>query len=384
MQTVSDIKDIAIRTSGLSKTYRYRGILSSLFARGYSGEVEALKNFDIEIKKGEVLGLIGNNGSGKSTLLKVLSGVTSPTSGTAEINGSLFAAIEVTGGFNQDLSGYDNIILTSKIWGLKETVELLKRIVEFSELGDFIHLPVKKYSTGMISRLATSLIIHSDADIMLLDEVLNGSDISFRRKIHLRIIEEKERGKTIVIASHVMNDILALCNRAIIIDNGKKIYDGNPFNALHLYREKIKKTGAVNDSTTSAHCESSFISITEFNVTQDKQNVSFTFFAESKPLFDNPVSLAIIIYNHLDSPSGHSFVEFTSSQKKQKLLCAIPAAILNEGHYYITIAAFSEPELWMFAPRIINFSVANDNRADKKGIVPGILLTSAEWKIENT
>jgi len=205
--TYNILPDIAVKADGLTKKYRYRGLMSSLFSRKNSSEVPALNNFTFEVKKGEILGIIGSNGSGKSTLMKVLSGVTKPSSGSAVINGKLFAAIEVTGGFNPDLTGYNNLLLTAKIWGFsrEQIKKLIPEIIEFSELKEFIHIPVKKYSSGMISRLASALIVHTDADVILLDEVLNGSDLAFRHKMHKKIVELHKQGKSIIFASHTLS-----------------------------------------------------------------------------------------------------------------------------------------------------------------------------------
>ena len=382
MQTTYNISsDIAVKAEKLSKIYRYRGLISSIFSGKYSHEVHALNDFSFNVKKGEVLGLIGSNGSGKSTLMKVLSGVTQPSSGTAEIDGKLLAAIEVSGGFNPDLTGYNNLVLTAKIWGYtKEYIhKIIPEIIDFSELKDFIHLPVKKYSSGMISRLASSLIIHSDADIFLLDEVLNGSDLSFRRKMHKRIIEENQKGKTIIIASHTINDILALCTRTIIIHQGKKVFDGNPFQALHLYRETGGNSKQESINEFKGHYTNTFIEINDFIVNTEEEWIKFKMSLSLKVPIKEKISLVLILNNNIDSPIAHAIFEIPDKFETTQITCTIPRRIMGSGHHFVTIAAFSEPDHWMFIPRICGFSSQNDT--EKIVFIPGMLLSDAQWEM---
>ena len=383
MQTIYNIgSDIAVKADNLTKIYRYRGIISSLFSKKYSSEVHALKNFSFEVKKGEVLGIIGSNGSGKSTLMKVLSGVTTPTSGTAVISGKLFAAIEVTGGFNPDLSGFNNLILTAKIWGFSNDFiqNRIPEIIEFSDLQEFIHLPVKKYSSGMISRLASSLIVHTDADVILLDEVLNGSDLSFRHKMHKKIVELNKQGKTIIFASHTLVDILSLCNRTIIINKGGKIYDGNPFKALHIYREEIKqnKTDALN--RFEAHHEKTFLEVSDFFVRQEKEYLHFDFFIRSRNPLSDPASVVLIFNNNIDSPVAHTIHITPDINTQKKFCCSIPVSAFSPGNHFITLAAFAEPDYWMFLPRICGFAVESSTSESHLRFIPGMLLKEALWK----
>lgn len=186
----------------------------------------ALKNINFKIEKGSVIGVIGRNGSGKSTLLKTIAGIFSPDTGTVDIKDNTVALLSIGLGFNVELSGYENIILSGLLLGFtKEKInEKIDEIIEFSELGDFIYKPVKTYSSGMHSKLAFSITTLLDTDILLIDEVLSVGDISFREKSYAKIKEIiKNKDKTILIVSHSLNTIKEICSKTIWIDNGNLI-----------------------------------------------------------------------------------------------------------------------------------------------------------------
>lgn len=184
----------------------------------------ALKDINIEIHKGETLGIIGHNGAGKSTLLKVISGVLKPASGSVSVNGRIAPLIELDAGFDLELTGRENIYLNASILGIskKEVNKRLDRIVDFSELAEFIHSPMKSYSSGMVSRLGFSIATEVDPDILIVDEALAVGDEHFRRKCYERIAVFKGKGTTILLVSHNMNDIKSLCGRALWLDHGKQ------------------------------------------------------------------------------------------------------------------------------------------------------------------
>ena len=200
-----------------------------------------LRGVNFEIKRGEVVGLIGENGSGKSTLLKLMTRIIYPNKGTIEIKGKVSSLLELGAGFHPDMTGRENIYTNASIFGLKksEIDERLERIIEFSELGEFIDNPVRTYSSGMYMRLAFSVAINVDADILLVDEILAVGDASFQAKCFNKMQEIKAEGKTIVIVSHDTGSIERLCDRAIWIDQGIKKKDGLPHDVIALYLDKI-------------------------------------------------------------------------------------------------------------------------------------------------
>ena len=223
-------KEYAIIVDNLSVNYRsmksFR-IKSNILKIWKKKDVfTALKNINFKIEKGSVIGVIGRNGSGKSTLLKTIAGIFSPDTGTVDIKDNTVALLSIGLGFNVELSGYENIILSGLLLGFtKERInEKIDEIIEFSELGDFIYKPVKTYSSGMHSKLAFSITTLLDTDILLIDEVLSVGDISFREKSYAKIKEIiKNKDKTILIVSHSLNTIKEICSKTIWIDNGNLI-----------------------------------------------------------------------------------------------------------------------------------------------------------------
>ena len=201
-----------------------------------------LDNINLVIQKGETVALIGTNGSGKSTLLKLMTRIIYPTKGTLKTNGKLTSLLELGAGFHPDFTGRENIYFNASIFGLtREEIERrVDSIIEFSELGDFIDSPVRTYSSGMYMRLAFSVAINVDADILLIDEILAVGDQHFQEKCFSRLQELKNSDKTIVIVTHSLEQVKKLCTRAIWVYNGKIHMDGDPETVIAEY---IKECG---------------------------------------------------------------------------------------------------------------------------------------------
>lgn len=198
---------------------------------------EILKDINLEIKKGETVALIGVNGSGKSTLLKLMTQIIFPNQGTIETYGKLTSLLELGAGFHPDFSGRENIYFNSSIFGLtkKEIDKRLDQIIEFSELQDFIDNPVRTYSSGMYMRLAFSVAINVDADILLIDEILSVGDQHFQEKCFNKMRELKKQGKTMVFVTHSMDSVRNLCDRAVWLYDGKIRMDGNTDEVINEY-----------------------------------------------------------------------------------------------------------------------------------------------------
>ena len=208
--------------------------------RRRSEQFWALRDVSFEVKRSEALGIIGPNGAGKSTILKLLSNITTPTSGEIGIRGRLSALIEVGSGFHPELTGRENVFLSGSILGMRrrEISEKLESIIDFAEVRQFIDTPVKRYSSGMYVRLGFSIAAHLHPDILLLDEVLAVGDAAFQAKCVKRISELKKSGTTIVFISHDLTSVELLCNRVLLLSQGKIVADGPPRDVITLYQQR--------------------------------------------------------------------------------------------------------------------------------------------------
>lgn len=255
-------REIAIKLSGVKKKYRLGAItrktlqadLQSRWARRrgkedpnskigseparYGETIYALDGIDLTIYKGERVGIIGANGAGKSTLLKILSQVTAPTEGEIDLYGRVSSMLEVGTGFHREMTGRENIYMNGAILGMSraEIDRKLDDIIRFSEVGEFIDTPVKRYSSGMFVKLAFSVAAHLNSEILIMDEVLAVGDLAFQKKCLDKMRESAEdEGKTILYVSHNMNTIRRLCDRVVVLDKGRIVYDGSAEEGIAAY-----------------------------------------------------------------------------------------------------------------------------------------------------
>lgn len=268
-------REIAIQLSGVKKMYKLGQIgggtlkadLQSWWAKKHGKEdpntkigeqrligqtFMALNGIDLTVYKGEALGIIGGNGAGKSTLLKLLSQVTAPTAGRIDLYGRVASMLEVGTGFNGEMTGRENIYMNGAILGMTkaEIDAKMEDIIEFSEVRDFIDTPVKRYSSGMYVKLAFSVAAHLDSEIMIMDEVLAVGDMAFQKKCldKMRDVAKKE-GRTVLYVSHNMNTIRQLCDRCVVLDKGKMIYEGDVEKSIAVYLGGKNEKEVVNDLT---------------------------------------------------------------------------------------------------------------------------------------
>jgi lipopolysaccharide transport system ATP-binding protein len=211
----------------------------------------ALKNISLQVREGEVVGIIGRNGAGKSTLLKVLSRITEPTSGRAEVYGRVASLLEVGTGFHPELSGRENVYLNGSILGMsrKELTRQFQEIVAFAEIERFIDTPVKHYSSGMYVRLAFAVAAHLDPEILIVDEVLAVGDAMFQEKCLATMQTTASSGKTVLFVSHNMASIQHLCGRAVLLKGGQVVEDGSPSNVVKSYLSELSE--AQNSGSAS-------------------------------------------------------------------------------------------------------------------------------------
>ena len=210
----------------------------------------ALKGVNLEINRGDTIGIIGGNGAGKSTLLKILSRVTAPTEGSVKINGRISSMLEVGTGFHGELTGRENIYLNGAILGMTkaEVDEKIEAIIDFSECREFIDTPVKRYSSGMYVKLAFSVASHLDSEILIMDEVLAVGDMKFQKKCINKMLDVAKSGRTILYVSHNMQTIEQLCNRVVVLEKGTIRYDGEVDEGVSIYlNSKASQSSVYND-----------------------------------------------------------------------------------------------------------------------------------------
>lgn len=302
MLTCEKTVPYAIQISGLKKQYRLgqlgggtlRGDLSSWWAkvRGKEdpntkiGSVQriqgsafmALNGIDLTIKPGETVGIIGRNGAGKSTLLKLLSRVTAPTEGEIDIYGRVSSMLEVGTGFNGEMTGRENVYMNGAILGMTkaEIDAKMERIIDFSEVREFIDTPVKRYSSGMYVKLAFSVAAHLDSEIMIMDEVLAVGDMAFQKKCLDKMKEAANgEGRTVLYVSHNMATIRALCDRCIVLDEGKVIYDGEVEKAIECYMGSDQTLKAYREYSLEDYAVKSMPLLQILNSTLDRTDCQY-------------------------------------------------------------------------------------------------------------
>lgn len=213
---------------GLSRKKKYR-------------EHYALRDVNFDIEEGECVGIIGTNGSGKSTILKIITGVLSPTEGEVKVNGRISALLELGAGFNMEYTGLENIYLNGTMIGFteEEIDARLDDILAFADIGDFVHQPVKMYSSGMFVRLAFAVAINIDPEILIVDEALSVGDVFFQAKCYHKFEEFKKQGKTILFVSHDLSSISKYCDKVVLLNKGKMLAEGNPKEMVDMYKQLL-------------------------------------------------------------------------------------------------------------------------------------------------
>lgn len=249
-ETVIDIKNL-IKEYKMYPTKKDR-LVETIFPNiKRHSTFKAMDNLNLEVKKGEILGILGKNGAGKSTLLKMVTGVVVPTSGEINVNGKISSLLELGTAFNMELTGLENIYQHGQVMGLsKEEIEATKQdIIDFADIGDHLYQPVKTYSSGMFARLAFACAINVDPEILIVDEVLSVGDMAFQLKCFKKFQQFKEKGKTILFVTHSIADVLKNCTRTIILQNGKKTFDGGVKEGVELYKKIITGNAPTENKT---------------------------------------------------------------------------------------------------------------------------------------
>lgn len=241
--------EIAIKVEDLTKIYklydkpadRLKESLGLSRNKVLSKDHYALQHVSFDVIKGETIGIIGTNGSGKSTILKIITGVLSPTGGNLTVNGRISALLELGAGFNMEYTGIENIYLNGTMIGFtrEEIEQRIDAILEFADIGEFIHQPAKTYSSGMFVRLAFAVAINIDPEILIVDEALSVGDVFFQTKCYRKFEDFKKMGKTILLVSHDLSSISKYCDRVILLNKGKKLAEGVPKQMVDMYKKVL-------------------------------------------------------------------------------------------------------------------------------------------------
>ena len=385
--------DIAIKVENLSKYYRLGVInngtlfrdIQSWWARKrgkddphakigskYDPTAEgfwALKDLNFEIKKGDRVGIIGHNGAGKSTLLKLLSQITSPTEGNIKINGKIASLLEVGTGFHPEMTGRENIYMNGAILGMKhdEIDKKVKDIIEFSEIGEHIDTPVKRYSSGMYVRLAFAVAAHLDSDILIADEVLAVGDAAFQKKALGKMNElSNEEGRTVLFVSHNMAQVKNLCNKGIVLDKGRIIRrDDEVDNCINYYLFGCdsknsgditywKNDGSVGNENFYPECihldyldncitASTELTLTlEFEVKDKASNMSYEFYFYTTDN-DNLV---------FSTSPFYSIPDYSPEVGRHRISCKLPKNLFNDKQYRIELQSGLFCKKWILEPGV--------------------------------
>ena len=430
-------EDLAIRVRNIGKTYRL-GVIDRLTLRDElvyrwlrllgrdpsgsmglvgtretddTGLFHALDDVSFDIRKGETVGLIGRNGAGKSTMLKILARITTPTTGEAWIRGRVGSMLEVGTGFHPELTGRENIYLNGTILGMtkREIDDRFDEIVEFSEIGEFLDTPVKRYSSGMYVKLAFSIASSFDNDILLLDEVLAVGDAAFRKKSLARMKDIAVSGRTILFVSHSMADVMTICSRCILFDHGRVIMDG-PMDEVSSAYEGGVRDPATPVSLPATHAElsnakrskyaSGRIRFSEIRVLDETGNerdpcsggflaIRLSFVAQAR-LSSAHLSLGFrdaLGRPVLSFPSIMTQARFPLSIGRHEAMLNIPKLPLTEGIYGIALYASSDDRAADIIDEAIVVSVRNGDffnrgQALSDHLKGKIILCDHSWSVQ--
>jgi len=407
-----------IKVENLSKLYylggaRHNSLRDAIMSfvrnprRDRKNELWALNDVSFEVKDGETLGIIGRNGAGKSTLLKILSRITKPTSGLAEIRGRVGSLLEVGTGFHQELSGRENIFLNGAILGMKRTEIEAKfdEIVAFSEIEKFIDTPVKHYSSGMYMRLAFSVAAHLEPEILIVDEVLAVGDVSFQKKCLNKMREVGQTGRTVLFVSHDMQSIARLCSRAIWMKDGAIACDGPATDVISDYLHEQSQKGAEkvwedqesapgNDNVRLRRarvCDETGATASSIDIRRPAViELTYDVLQAGKVLvpnvhFYNEQGVCIFVSHDWGSrwrSEPRAAGTYVSRMK-------VPGNFLAEGTIFVTaaISTYLPFEVHLQERDTIAFSVidsldGDSMRGDYAGVLPGIVRPEMDWETE--
>ena len=425
------MSDIVIRAENLGKLYRvgqlygYNTLRESLTNavlapfRRRSGSVAAsqkpkshnlnseyiwaLKDVSFEIRRGEAWGIIGLNGAGKTTLLKILSRITTPTEGYAEIHGRVGSLLEVGTGFHAELTGRENIYLYGAVLGMKraEINRKFDEIVEFSEVRKFIDTPLKRYSTGMQVRLAFSVAAHLEPEILLVDEVLAVGDVAFQRKCLGRMEGVVKGGRTVLFVSHNMGMISTLCEKAILLDNGYVEFMGSAQETVSKYLTHLRTGAGLKKEWSFEEAPGGdYVKLKAIRIT-NRQGIEQPYFSCTEPIYvtmdywvlhdDVPINMGFWLFDEKENWIC-GVGNYTETKRKAinkhgpyRSRCTIPGNLLNSGRYTLTVEIIrNRADSEIRIPHCVAFETVDDHRVHSRySKWGGIIKPDFEWQTES-
>ena len=362
--------------------------------------VWALQNINFEVNQGEVVGIIGRNGAGKSTLLKIITKITSPTTGKINIRGRIASLLEVGTGFHPDLTGRENVFMNGAILGMRkwEIQKKFDEIVDFAGVAAYIDTPVKRYSSGMIVRLGFSVAAHLEPEILIVDEVLAVGDMEFQKKCLTRMKNISQNdGRTVVFVSHNMSAVRTLCSNAILLNKGGVEYVGDTAKCIGLYlgeenQENVNfKKFNLFSKDNSFHLSQMSIKGKSSEITEPLiEDEGIDLIADFELMDDNPDRFHITY--HLNNQVGEALFSFTHTQSaklskgKNRLVCHFTNQFFQSGNYSVSLFVIKDKHQAIFIEKeLFSFTVVDRSReiGTYMGREPGYIRPKFTWDNEN-
>ncbi|MFD0765448.1 ABC transporter ATP-binding protein [Mucilaginibacter lutimaris] len=391
-----DLERYWARLRGKDDPFLKIGETNDRTSKGISDVVWSLKDLNFEIEQGDAVGIIGRNGAGKSTLLKILSRVTSPTTGTIRVKGRIASLLEVGTGFHPELTGRENIFLNGAILGMRkaEIKRKFDEIVDFSGVERYIDTPVKRYSSGMYVRLAFAVAAYLESEILIVDEVLAVGDAEFQKKCLGKMGDvSKSEGRTVLFVSHNMAAVKALCNRGIVMVNGELTYNGKQLEAVSFYqannntKSRFEHIGGLDTAPGNE-----FIRVLKFEIrslTGESIAIStglcfeMTFFNQKAGI---NLDATFELKNSDEIPVFHNGVLISANNDSKTGLyhvkCIIPPYLLNAGNYSFKLI-FGENQRYLLfgADDFIGFEVENESKGSNSALAPGVIHPRLDFTV---
>jgi lipopolysaccharide transport system ATP-binding protein len=391
-----DLERFFARLRGKEDPFLKIGEVNDRTTKGESDVVWSLNDINFEVEQGDAVGIIGRNGAGKSTLLKILSRVTSPTTGSVKLRGRIASLLEVGTGFHPELSGRENIYLNGAILGMRkaEIKRKFDEIVSFSGVERYIDTPVKRYSSGMYVRLAFAVAAHLESEILIVDEVLAVGDAEFQKKCLGKMGQvSKSEGRTVLFVSHNMAAVKTLCNRGIVLANGQLIYENRQLEAVSFYQtnNNTRSTFEHHGDPGSAPGNEN-IRVLKFIIRPlTGDSISISTGVSFEMIFFNQkaginLDATFELKNSDEIPVFHNGVLISTNNDSKTGLytvkCTIPPNLLNAGNYSFKLI-FGENQRYLLfgTDDFIGFEVENESKGSNSALAPGVIHPKLDFNV---